>query len=161
MEGDPARLIQLFENVFRNAIEHGGDVELIQVGALHGDTRVDGSPDRYSPGILSDRDSDNRTPRTGGLRIINTSVRQYTAEAHSIDSSVDPYNGSIHGFFIADDGVGIPEENREAIFEDGYTTSEDGTGLGLSIISEIVKTHDWRLDVTESETGGARFEIKR
>ncbi len=69
-------------------------------------------------------------------------------------------NGSVRGFFVADDGVGIPEENRDTIMEDGYTTSEDGTGLGLSIISDIVKRHDWRMEVTESETGGARFEIE-
>jgi signal transduction histidine kinase len=107
LEGDPARLVQLFENVFRNAIEHGGDVDVIEVGTLPGD------------------------------------------------------NGGVSGFFIADDGVGIPEENRETVMDDGYTTSEDGTGLGLSIISEIVKTHDWHMEITESETGGARIEIER
>jgi PAS domain S-box-containing protein len=63
------------------------------------------------------------------------------------------------GFFIADDGPGIPPEEREAVFESGHSTKEDGTGFGLSIVAEIVETHGWEVSVTESEAGGARFEI--
>jgi signal transduction histidine kinase len=63
------------------------------------------------------------------------------------------------GFYIADDGEGIPEEERDEVFETGYSTSEDGTGFGLSIVEEIVTAHGWEIEVTESETGGARFEI--
>ena len=107
LEGDPGRLVHLFENLFRNAIEHGGDVGVIRVGSLLGE------------------------------------------------------NGGVRGFFVADDGTGIPEEDREIVMKDGYTTSEDGTGLGLSIVSEIVNAHDWCIGMTESETGGARFEIER
>jgi signal transduction histidine kinase len=63
------------------------------------------------------------------------------------------------GFYIADDGEGIPEEEREEVFDTGYSTSEDGTGFGLSIVEEIVTAHGWSIDVTESKDGGARFEI--
>jgi len=45
------------------------------------------------------------------------------------------------------------------VFDAGYTTSEDGTGFGLPIVKEIVEAHDWSIAVTESEAGGARFEI--
>jgi len=64
------------------------------------------------------------------------------------------------GFYVADDGDGVPEADREQIFEDGYTTSSEGTGLGLSIVAEIVDDHDWAMAVTESADGGARFEIR-
>jgi len=98
---DATRLQQLLENLFRNAIEHGGtDVE-ISVGTIN-----DGS-----------------------------------------------------GFFIADNGAGIPVQDRKKVLESGYSTASEGTGLGLSIVSEIVAAHDWQIDVTSSETGGARFEI--
>jgi PAS domain S-box-containing protein len=63
------------------------------------------------------------------------------------------------GFFIADDGDGIPKDDRNDIFEHGYTTDDEGTGFGLSIVADIVDAHGWDIDVTEGEDGGARFEI--
>jgi PAS domain S-box-containing protein len=42
------------------------------------------------------------------------------------------------GFFIADDGHGIPEDVREDVFHHGYTTADSGTGLGLSIVREYL-----------------------
>ena len=64
------------------------------------------------------------------------------------------------GFYVADDGPGIPESNRDEVFEAGYSTSDSGTGFGLSIVERIAESHDWTVGVTESETGGARFEIR-
>jgi PAS domain S-box-containing protein len=63
------------------------------------------------------------------------------------------------GFYVADDGPGIPPAKRERVFETGYSTANDGTGYGLSIVQEIVDAHEWEIDVTVSEDGGARFEI--
>jgi PAS domain S-box-containing protein len=63
------------------------------------------------------------------------------------------------GFYVADDGPGIPESDRERIFDAGYSTNQNGTGLGLAIVRDAVEAHGWELAVTESETGGARFEI--
>jgi len=63
------------------------------------------------------------------------------------------------GFYIEDDGDGIPEDEREAIFEHGYTTSDEGTGIGLYIVTDIVDGHDWDITATDSSDGGARFEI--
>lgn len=63
------------------------------------------------------------------------------------------------GVFVADDGPGIPADDRDSVFDHGYSTSEDGTGFGLSIVRSIVEAHGWSIDVTESEDGGARFEI--
>jgi len=64
------------------------------------------------------------------------------------------------GFYVEDDGPGIPEKNREEIFDRGVTTEDDGTGFGLAIVDVIVGAHDWSITVTDSETGGARFEIE-
>ena len=63
------------------------------------------------------------------------------------------------GFYVADDGPGVPETDRAEAFEAGYTTSEDGTGFGLGIVTEIVEAHGWAVGLTESSGGGARFEI--
>ena len=63
------------------------------------------------------------------------------------------------GFYVADDGPGIPEAERDRVFESGYTTTSDGTGFGLDIVSEIAGGHGWAVAVTDSEDGGARFEF--
>ncbi|PSP70043.1 histidine kinase [Halobacteriales archaeon QH_8_67_27] len=64
------------------------------------------------------------------------------------------------GFFVADDGTGIPPEDRDRVFESGYSTDRDGTGLGLAIVGDIAATHDWDVEITESDTGGTRFEFR-
>ena len=63
------------------------------------------------------------------------------------------------GFYIADDGPGIPVEERERVFEEGYTTADEGSGTGLAIVRETADQRDWTLTVSESDAGGARFEI--
>lgn len=63
------------------------------------------------------------------------------------------------GFYVADDGPGIAESERSDVFDAGYSSSEDGTGFGLSIVKRIAEAHGWDIAVTDSETGGARFEI--
>jgi len=63
------------------------------------------------------------------------------------------------GFAVEDDGDGIPEDERDWVFEYGHTTAEDGNGLGLAIVTRIVEAHGWEITVTESDAGGARFEI--
>jgi PAS domain S-box-containing protein len=63
------------------------------------------------------------------------------------------------GFYVADDGPGIDQSEREPVFESGYSGKDDGTGFGLAIVDQIVDAHGWEITVTDSEQGGARFEI--
>lgn len=97
--GSPRSILTLLENLFRNAVEHGGSEVLIRV------VRLD------------------------------------------------------DGFSVEDNGPGIPEENREEVFEPGYTTKNGGTGFGLNIVEKIVDAHGWQIAVTRGDHGGARFEI--
>ncbi len=99
IEAKPSRLKQLFENLFANAVEHGGDDVTVWVGPLDG------------------------------------------------------------GFYVADDGPGVPADEREAVFDAGYSTSPDGSGFGLSIVRQAAAAHGWEIRVTEGAEGGARFEI--
>jgi signal transduction histidine kinase len=64
------------------------------------------------------------------------------------------------GFYLADDGVGVPSAERSAVFEAGYTGADHGTGLGLAIVDRIAAAHSWTASLTESETGGARVEVR-
>lgn len=63
------------------------------------------------------------------------------------------------GFFIEDNGPGIPSDQRATVFDPGETTASDGSGFGLAIVRSIVEAHGWEIYVTESTAGGARFEI--
>lgn len=63
------------------------------------------------------------------------------------------------GFYIEDDGSGIPESERENVFDHGYSGSSGGTGFGLAIVKRVVEDHDWEISITESDDGGARFEV--
>jgi len=62
------------------------------------------------------------------------------------------------GLYVADDGTGVPDDAD--VFEMGHSTDEDGTGLGLAIVAQIADAHGWDIELTESERGGARFELR-
>lgn len=64
------------------------------------------------------------------------------------------------GFFVEDDGGGIPEQDSEAMFERGVTDLAHGTGLGLTVVREMARIHDWSVAVNDGSRGGARFEFR-
>lgn len=121
-EGDPSRVTQLFENLFRNAIEHGS---VSRQSRTHQDTTEDD---------LTDGQADVRLP---------------TVTVGALDD----------GFYVEDDGPGISPDERERVFETGYSTGKAGTGFGLRIVEQIAAAHGWSVSVTDGTDGGARFEI--
>ncbi len=62
------------------------------------------------------------------------------------------------GFYVEDDGPGIPLEKRDEVFEWQCSTA-GRSGLGLSIVERIASAHGWRIEITDGTLGGARFEI--
>jgi PAS domain S-box-containing protein len=66
---------------------------------------------------------------------------------------------------VEDSGPGVAPALRQAIFErfrqgdGGSNRKVGGTGLGLAIAKEFVEMHKGRIEVTDAELGGARFEI--
>ena len=64
---------------------------------------------------------------------------------------------------VEDDGAGIPQAERERVFEpfvrldESRVRSQGGTGLGLSIVKTVVIAHEGALTLDESPLGGARF----
>jgi signal transduction histidine kinase len=73
---------------------------------------------------------------------------------------------SLHGkdvvLSVDDDGPGIPEDRRAAIFDPFYTTKKqgEGSGLGLTVVLGLVRRMDAKLRVDQSDLGGARFEVR-
>ncbi|MDW6021515.1 ATP-binding protein [Mesorhizobium sp. BAC0120] len=66
------------------------------------------------------------------------------------------------GFWVEDNGPGIPSDIRDRIFESYFTTKPAGvgTGIGLSISRSIVERHNGRLWFEEAPEGGARFVVE-
>ena len=60
-------------------------------------------------------------------------------------------------FYIEDDGPGVPETEREQIFEVGHSSDPEGTGFGLTIVQRIAEAHGWKVQLEEGKDGGARF----
>jgi len=133
IEADQTQLRQVFENLFRNAVEHGST-----------------SPPSQAQGDAVEHGSTSPPSRT-----------QEDAVEHG-DTDVTVTVGSLEdgsGFYVEDDGPGIPPDERRKVFEYGYSTSHQGTGFGLSIVQQCAAAHGWTVRAVEGTTGGARFEI--
>lgn len=69
-------------------------------------------------------------------------------------------------FAVEDDGTGVPESERERVFErfirlqEARDRDSGGSGLGLAIVAEVAFAHGGTARVFESPTGGARVEIR-
>ncbi|HEY8152574.1 MAG TPA: ATP-binding protein [Myxococcota bacterium] len=76
-----------------------------------------------------------------------------------VRSAWDPSLQSVR-FEVADDGVGIPPEDRRRIFEPYFSTKPKGTGLGLAIVSRIVADHHGYIRVQDNPPKGTRFIVE-
>jgi signal transduction histidine kinase len=86
----------------------------------------------------------------------STSPRSQAREDGAPDAPLTVEVGALsegRGFYVADDGEGIPEADRDRVFEAGVSTVEGGTGFGLSIVDTIADAHGWRVSITESTVG--------
>ena len=131
IRADRSRLRQLFQNLFSNSVEHGST-----------GTRRGSAGDSVEHGSTGSEPAADDAAEHGGSDV--------TVTVGALDD----------GFYVADDGPGIPEAERDTVFEAGYSTADDGTGFGLRIVERVADAHGWTVDVTESEVGGARFEVR-
>ncbi|WP_336001785.1 response regulator [Halorientalis halophila] len=94
---------------------------------------------------------------TALLRIFENLIRN--ALEHSPESPTVRVGVLANGFYVEDDGPGIPNADRDQAFEPGFTSKADGNGMGLPSIQQIALAHGWETKITDGETGGARFEF--
>ncbi|MFC7176272.1 GAF domain-containing sensor histidine kinase [Halosegnis marinus] len=91
--------------------------------------------------------------------VMRNAVEHGSAGTPSVRVGVERGDGTAT-LFVADDGPGVPEREREKAVRSGYTTAEDGTGLGLGIVRRIADAHGWALALAESDAGGLRVELR-
>lgn len=60
---------------------------------------------------------------------------------------------------ISDDGVGIPDDKLEKVFNPFFTTKSDGVGLGLSISSRLLEENGGKIELESKEGSGTIFKI--
>ncbi|RLM97191.1 PAS domain S-box protein [Haloarcula sp. Atlit-7R] len=139
---DRPRLLQLLENLLRNSVEHG---------STSCSTGVDDSAEH---GSVEPRSQDQTDVDHGATS--SQTKPEDTANGKCVTITIGTAED---GFYVADDGPGVPGAKRGTLFEAGYSTDDDGTGFGLAIVDRIAEAHGWSVDVSESADGGARFEI--
>ncbi len=61
---------------------------------------------------------------------------------------------------IADDGAGVPPEDKDRIFIPYFSRKKSGTGLGLAIVNRIVSDHNGRITVNDNVPRGTKFVIE-
>lgn len=77
----------------------------------------------------------------------------------SLNISTELHNGSLE-LRVQDEGVGIPPESREKVFNLYYTTKENGSGIGLATVFKVVQLHNGEIEF-DSEVGkGTTFTLK-
>lgn len=77
-------------------------------------------------------------------------------------ASFSSMNGRIHKELeirVIDEGVGVPPENREKIFDPFFSTKPKGTGLGLALTHKIICAHHGSIEVTPAPERGACFSV--
>ena len=79
--------------------------------------------------------------------------------AIDIDTHHDHGNKLVR-IIVADNGPGIPAEERDKLFLPYYSTKQRGSGLGLAIVRRIVAEHGGSIDVSDNVPSGTRFAIE-
>jgi two-component system nitrogen regulation sensor histidine kinase NtrY len=114
------------------------------------------SPDNKLPQLKIDRDQIKRVV----INLLENAVAAMGEKGTiEISSSYDP-ELKMADFRIADDGPGIPPEDRSRLFEPYFSTKKTGTGLGLAIVNSVITDHGGFVRVRNNVPRGACFVVE-
>ena len=83
---------------------------------------------------------------------------QASPQGGEVSLSVEKREGEVV-LGVADQGPGVPPEQRATIFVPFYTTKKGGTGLGLAVVNKIAEAHGGRVEVADNHPCGALFRF--
>lgn len=122
----------------------------------HRGVRFSFTPDERLPQLKIDRDQVKRVI----INILENAVAAMSEQGRiEISSSFDP-ELKMASFTIADNGPGIPPEDKPRLFEPYFSTKKTGTGLGLAIVSSVVSDHNGFVRVRDNDPQGACFIVE-
>jgi signal transduction histidine kinase len=157
IERSLVRMGDIIEDVLTLAREGGtvGDLSAVDLATAAADAweRVDAGT------VTLEADVDRRIEADASrLRDLLGNLLANAVE-HGGDVTTVTVGTTATGFYVADDGAGIPDDHAETVFDAGFSTARTGTGLGLAIVRDVARAHGWRVETGASETGGARFDV--
>ena len=159
------------------------------VGELLAYVRLDsGSIDRSAEAININELIDEQCDTFGSMTPKVAFTKQYDSEAHPVFADPKSISRAIGNLLanasryavseiristhyrdkstlivVEDDGPGIPEQDRQKILNPFVTLDDSnpgGAGLGLALVQRIVNQLDGTIEVSQSDLGGAKFEIR-
>ena len=114
---------------------------------------------RFAAG-LPDLSLDPDLIRRVFINIIDNAIEATSGKGHVVVTTSHEPQKNVVVVEIADDGPGIPPEDRDKLFVPYYSTKRRGSGLGLAIVSRIVAEHRGRIRVEGNEPRGSRFILE-
>jgi signal transduction histidine kinase len=108
--------------------------------------------------------STNSARTIDDMREHERELREQEAEVARERDRLDAFAGVVshdlrNPLHVASSRLELFADERDQVFESGYSTAGGSSGLGLSIVRRIVTAHGWEIRVVEGERGGARFEV--
>ncbi len=105
-------------------------------------------------------------PAALGRAVLNLmdNAAKWSPENGTVRITLRPVGDDLVELTVADSGPGIPEEEREKVFERFYraiqSRSMPGSGLGLAIVEQVIARHGGTISVEESDDGGALMRVR-
>ena len=94
------------------------------------------------------------------INLIDNAISSIKSEGHVlITLSHDPILKIVR-LEVADNGIGISDEDKTRLFEPYFSTKKAGMGLGLTIVNTIVADHNGMMRVQDNQPRGAKFVIE-
>ncbi len=94
------------------------------------------------------------------INIIDNAIEATSGKGHVVVTTSHEPQTNVVVIEIADDGPGIPPEDRDKLFVPYYSTKRRGSGLGLAIVSRLVAEHRGRIRVESNQPRGSRFILE-